>query len=144
MPRSVRSRTTAARNRDTALAVDGIGAEMSSGWGWNVVYGALALLGVLAQFRALSGCRRPMRQRWGAPMPALPLPADLLRVAEPPTSRVIGQPAPSMHFGSGTLIVTARCVPRPRMMRATRGAFCNSVATVGLLTRRAARRRSHG
>lgn len=52
------------------LTVEGVGAEMSTGWIWYVVYAALALLGALAQFRAIAGRRRPMRQQWGAPMPA--------------------------------------------------------------------------
>jgi hypothetical protein len=52
------------------LTVEGLGGEMSRSWVWYVVYGVLALLGALAQFRALSGRRRPMRQQWSAPMPA--------------------------------------------------------------------------
>jgi hypothetical protein len=56
------------------LTAESVGAEMSRGWGWFVLYGVLALLGALAQFRALSGRPRPMRQQWGTPMPA-PVPA---------------------------------------------------------------------
>jgi hypothetical protein len=52
------------------LTVDGVTAEMGNGWLWYVLYGGLALLGALAQFRALAGRRRPMRQQWAAPMPA--------------------------------------------------------------------------
>jgi hypothetical protein len=52
------------------LTVDGVAAEMSRGWIWYVLYAGLALLGILAQFRALAGGRRPMRQQWGARMPA--------------------------------------------------------------------------
>jgi hypothetical protein len=52
------------------LTVDDVTAEMGNGWLWYVLYGGLALLGALAQFRALAGRRRPMRQQWGAPMPA--------------------------------------------------------------------------
>lgn len=52
------------------LTAEGVGAELSTGWTWFVLYGALALIGALAQFRALSGRRRPMRQQWGASMPA--------------------------------------------------------------------------
>lgn len=52
------------------LSVEGVTAAMHGGWLWYVLYGVLALLGILAQFRALSGGRRSMRQQWGAPMPA--------------------------------------------------------------------------
>lgn len=52
------------------LSVEGVTAAMSRGWLWYVLYGVLALLGVLAQFRALGGRGRSMRQQWGAPMPA--------------------------------------------------------------------------
>jgi hypothetical protein len=52
------------------LSVEGLTAALNRGWLWYVLYGALALLGVLAQFRALPGGRRSMRQQWGAPMPA--------------------------------------------------------------------------
>lgn len=52
------------------LTVDGVAAEMARGWLWWVLYAGLALLGGLAQFRALSGRRRPMRQQWGAATPS--------------------------------------------------------------------------
>lgn len=46
----------------------------TSGWGWLALYAVLAILGIVAQLRALSGNRRSMRQQWGAPM-AAPHPA---------------------------------------------------------------------
>lgn len=52
------------------LTVEGVGAQLSTHWIWYAAYAALALLGALAQFRAIAGRRRPMRQQWGgAPMP---------------------------------------------------------------------------
>lgn len=57
-----------------ALTVERVAAEMDRGWLWYALYGVLALLGVLAQFRALRGRRRPMRQQWSAPVSA-PAPA---------------------------------------------------------------------
>jgi hypothetical protein len=56
------------------LSVEGVAAEMGRGWLWYVLYGVLVLLGMLAQFRALGGGRRSMRQQWQAPTPA-PVPA---------------------------------------------------------------------
>lgn len=56
------------------LTVESITTEMSRGWIWYALYAALALLGMLAQFRAIAGRRRPMRQQWRAPMHA-PAPA---------------------------------------------------------------------
>ncbi|HYI56357.1 MAG TPA: DUF4203 domain-containing protein [Microlunatus sp.] len=52
------------------LTVDGVSAEMSGGWWWYVLYGGLALLGIVAQLRALSGGPRSMRQQWGSSVPA--------------------------------------------------------------------------
>ena len=52
------------------LTVDGVAAEMSQGWLWYALYAALAVLGMIAQFRARPGRRRSMRQQWSAPMPA--------------------------------------------------------------------------
>ena len=43
---------------------------MSGGWWWYVLYGGLALLGIVAQLRALSGGPRSMRQQWGSSVPA--------------------------------------------------------------------------
>ena len=41
---------------------------MSSGWWWYVLYGGLALLGIIAQLRARGP--RTMRQQWRSPVPA--------------------------------------------------------------------------
>lgn len=46
------------------LTVESVGAEMSGSWIWYVAYAALALLGVVAQFRALAGRRGSMRSQW--------------------------------------------------------------------------------
>jgi len=54
-------------NRMTA---EGVSAEMSRGWWWYVLYGGLALLGIIAQLRAQSRGSRTMRQQWGSPVPA--------------------------------------------------------------------------
>jgi hypothetical protein len=51
------------------LTVDGVAAEMARGWWWYVLYGALALLGIIAQLRASRGTRT-MRQQWGSRTPA--------------------------------------------------------------------------
>lgn len=45
------------------LTADGVGAAMTRGWWWYVAYGALALLGIIAQLRARGP--RTMRQQWG-------------------------------------------------------------------------------
>lgn len=50
------------------LTAEGVGAEMGRGWWWYVLYGALALLGIIAQLRARGV--RTMRQQWGSPTPA--------------------------------------------------------------------------
>ena len=50
------------------LTAEGVAAEMSSGWWWYVLYGGLALLGIIAQLRARGP--RTMRQQWGSPVPA--------------------------------------------------------------------------
>ena len=52
-------------NRLTAEAVT---AEMGRGWWWYVLYGGLALLGIIAQLRSRGP--RTMRQQWGSPAPA--------------------------------------------------------------------------
>ncbi len=52
------------------MTVEGVSAEMSRGWWWYVLYGGLALLGIVAQLRARPGGRRTMRQQWGSPVPA--------------------------------------------------------------------------
>lgn len=52
-------------NRVTA---EGVGAAMARGWWWYVAYGALALLGIIAQLRARG--TRTMRQQWGSSTPA--------------------------------------------------------------------------
>ena len=54
-------------NRMTA---EGVSAEMSRGWWWYVLYGGLAVLGIIAQLRAQSRGPRTMRQQWGSPVPA--------------------------------------------------------------------------
>ena len=51
------------------LTADGVSAEMARGWWWYVLYGALALLGIIAQLRASRGTRT-MRQQWGSATPA--------------------------------------------------------------------------
>jgi hypothetical protein len=43
---------------------------MGRGWWWYVLYGGLALLGIVAQLRARSRGPRTMRQQWGSPVPA--------------------------------------------------------------------------
>lgn len=50
------------------LTAEGVGAEMSRGWWWYVLYGGLALLGIIAQLRSRGP--RTMRQQWGSPVPA--------------------------------------------------------------------------
>jgi hypothetical protein len=50
------------------LTAEGVAAEMSRGWWWYVLYGGLALLGIIAQLRARGP--RTMRQQWGSPVPA--------------------------------------------------------------------------
>ena len=50
------------------LTADGVGAEMSRGWWWYVLYGGLALLGIIAQLRSRGS--RTMRQQWGSQVPA--------------------------------------------------------------------------
>ncbi|HEY5979182.1 MAG TPA: DUF4203 domain-containing protein [Microlunatus sp.] len=52
------------------LTVEGVSAEMGRGWWWYVLYGGLALLGIVAQLRARSRGPRTMRQQWGSPVPA--------------------------------------------------------------------------
>lgn len=52
------------------LTADGVAAEMGRGWWWYVLYGALALLGIIAQLRAGSRGTRTMRQQWGSSTPA--------------------------------------------------------------------------
>lgn len=52
------------------LTVDSVAAAMDGGWLWYGLYAVLAVLGMLAQFRARPGSRRTMRQQWAAPMPA--------------------------------------------------------------------------
>ena len=51
------------------LTAEGVSAEMSRGWWWYVLYGGLALLGIIAQLRARSPGPRTMRQQWGSPVP---------------------------------------------------------------------------
>ncbi len=64
-----------------ALAVDrltGSGpVELAGGIGWTVLYIALAVLGLVAQLRAISGRHRSMRQQWG----------DSSRLVAPPATR---------------------------------------------------------
>lgn len=50
------------------LTAEGVGAEMSRGWWWYVLYGGLALLGIIAQLRSRGS--RTMRQQWGSQVPA--------------------------------------------------------------------------
>jgi hypothetical protein len=50
------------------LTAEGVGAEMCRGWWWYVLYGGLALLGIIAQLRSRGP--RTMRQQWGSPVPA--------------------------------------------------------------------------
>jgi Domain of unknown function (DUF4203) len=52
------------------LTTDALTAAPDRSWWWYIGYGLLAVLGILAQFRALSGARRPMRQQWSPPVPA--------------------------------------------------------------------------
>jgi hypothetical protein len=52
------------------MTVEGVSAEMSRGWWWYVLYGGLALLGIVDQLRARPGGPRTMRQQWGSPVPA--------------------------------------------------------------------------
>lgn len=50
------------------LTGEGVADPTATGWGWLALYAVLVILGVVAQFRALSGRRRTMRQQWNAPM----------------------------------------------------------------------------
>lgn len=52
------------------LTGEGMTDPTTTGWGWLALYAALAILGIVAQLRALSGHRRTMRQQWSAPMNA--------------------------------------------------------------------------
>ena len=57
------------------LTGEGMADPTANGWSWLALYVVLALLGIVAQLRALSGRHRSMRQQWGAPMTAAPHPA---------------------------------------------------------------------
>ena len=50
------------------LTTESVNAEMGRGGWWYVLYGALALLGIIAQLRARGP--RTMRQQWGSTTPA--------------------------------------------------------------------------
>lgn len=52
------------------LVGEGMADPTTTGWGWLALYAALAILGIVAQFRALRGRRQSMRRQWSAPMPA--------------------------------------------------------------------------
>lgn len=46
--------------------------ELTGGIGWTVLYLALAVLGLIAQLRAIAGQHRSMRQQWGSSRSAAP------------------------------------------------------------------------
>lgn len=52
------------------LIGEGMANPATTGWGWLALYAVLAVLGIVAQFRALRGRRRSMRQQWSAPLAA--------------------------------------------------------------------------